>query len=74
MVWAADRYLRFNSWDRTLVPLPFATVVLHCGEALYVPGQLSAEQTETYRLELEQRLNTLYDTVWQALGKPAHDA
>ena len=74
MVWAADRYLRFNSWDRTLVPLPFATIVLHHGEPLYVPGQLSSEQIEAYRLELEHRLNTLYQAVWQALGKPAHDA
>ncbi len=74
MAWAADRCIIFNSWDRTVVPLPFATIVLHHGEPFYVPPALSSPQVEAYRLELEQRLNQLYEEVWRAVGRPPHDA
>lgn len=72
LAWAANRCLVFNSWDRTVVPLPFATIVLHHGEPLPVPASLSSAQIEAYRLELEQRLNSLYDEVWREVGRP-HD-
>jgi lysophospholipid acyltransferase (LPLAT)-like uncharacterized protein len=74
MAWAADRCLIFNSWDRTVVPLPFATIALHHGEPFYVPPGLASPQVEAYRFELEQRLNRLYEEVWRAVGKPPHDA
>lgn len=74
MAWAADRCLIFNSWDRTVVPLPFATIALHHGTAFYVPPTLTSAQVEEYRLELEQRLNRLYDAAWRAVGRPPHDA
>jgi lysophospholipid acyltransferase (LPLAT)-like uncharacterized protein len=74
MAWAADRAIVFKSWDRTVVPLPFATIVLHQGEPFYVPPSLSSTQVEEYRLELEQCLNCLYDKAWQEVGRPAHDA
>jgi hypothetical protein len=74
MAWAADRAIVFKSWDRTVVPLPFATIVLHQGEPFFVPPALSSTQVEEYRLELEQRLNCLYDMAWQEIGRPAHDA
>jgi len=73
MAWAADRCLIFNSWDRTVVPLPFATIVLHYGEPFAVPPDLVPAQIEQYRFELEQRLNHLYEQVWQEVGRPAHD-
>jgi hypothetical protein len=73
MAWAADRAIVFKSWDRTVVPLPFATIVLHQGEPFYVPPSLSSAQVEAYRLELEQCLNCLYDKAWQEVGRPAHD-
>ncbi len=70
MAWAANRCLVFKSWDRTVVPLPFATIVLHHGEPLSVPPALSSAQIEDYRLELEQRLNRLYEEVWREVGRP----
>jgi len=72
LAWAANRCLVFDSWDRTVVPLPFATIVLHHGEPLSVPPSISSAQVEAYRLELEQRLNGLYDEVWREVGRP-HD-
>jgi lysophospholipid acyltransferase (LPLAT)-like uncharacterized protein len=73
MAWATDRALIFNSWDRTVVPLPFARIALHHGGPLYVPPGLSSVQIEEYRLELEHRLNVLYDAAWQEIGRPPHD-
>ena len=73
MVWAASRHLTFKSWDRTVVPLPFATIVLHHGAAMQVPQDLSPDGIEVWRLKLEQELNRLYDAAWGELGKGPHD-
>ena len=73
MAWAADRYIAVNSWDRTLIPKPFATIVLHHGEPLFVPTPVSHAEVEVFRQELEARLNALYDEVWGEFGLPAHD-
>ncbi|MDO5673653.1 MAG: lysophospholipid acyltransferase family protein [bacterium] len=73
LVWAANRYLSFKSWDRTVLPLPFATIVLHHGPALQVPPDLDPEGIEVWRLKLEQELNRLYDAAWRELGKGPHD-
>ena len=73
MAWAADRSIAFNSWDRTLIPKPFASITLHHGEPMFVPAHLSHAEVEVHRQELEERLNTLYDEVWGTFGLPAHD-
>ena len=57
----------------TVIPLPFSTVILHQGKAMYVPSQLDQAAIEAWRLKLEQELNQLYDAAWTALGKEAHD-
>jgi lysophospholipid acyltransferase (LPLAT)-like uncharacterized protein len=55
----ADRYWTMNSWDRTQIPRPFATVALAVGEPLEVPRDASDEGVEAARLELEARLRAL---------------
>jgi len=73
MAVAADRYWAFRSWDRTLLPKPFARLDLWYGEPLTVPEKAGAEEIERYRLEMEQRLNGLYAQAWRELGKSGHD-
>jgi len=73
VAWAAKHVLIFNSWDRTVVPLPFTTIVVRYGEPLWVEPKISADQVEVYRLELEQRLNRLYEAAWHEVGREAHD-
>ncbi len=73
VAWAASRHLTFRSWDRTVLPLPFSTVVLHHGDPLHVPPELSPEEIEKWRCLLEERLNRLYHAAWRELGKEAHD-
>lgn len=73
MVWAADRYITFNSWDRTILPMLFSRIVLRYGEPLYVPPGLNAEGIEAQRLRVEKEMNRLYDQVWAEFGKKDHD-
>jgi len=73
MALAADRYWVFRSWDRTLLPKPFARLDLWYGEPMTVPEKAGAEEIERCRLEMEQRLNGLYAQAWAELGKDGHD-
>ncbi|MCU0578972.1 MAG: lysophospholipid acyltransferase family protein [Desulfobacterota bacterium] len=57
-IWSSDRVLTLEkTWDRTLVPKPFSTVVVGYREPLFIPRDCSDEDLEGYRLELERRLN-----------------
>jgi hypothetical protein len=55
----ADRFWTMNSWDRTQIPKPFATVALAVGEPLEVSGDSTGDGLEIARLELEARLRAL---------------
>jgi lysophospholipid acyltransferase (LPLAT)-like uncharacterized protein len=69
---AADRYWAFGSWDRTMLPKPFARLDVRYGEPLAVPADLSAERLDGLRQELEKRLNRLYEEAWAARGRHEH--
>ncbi len=73
MVWAASRFIAFHSWDRTVVPLPFSTIAIHHGDPLVVPPEPTPTQIEAYRMELEHRLNLLYDVAWSEVNRGRHD-
>lgn len=45
----ASTAIRFASWDRTILPLPFARVAIHFGEP--VPSQQPADSTDTTPLD-----------------------
>jgi lysophospholipid acyltransferase (LPLAT)-like uncharacterized protein len=57
--YAASRGARLRSWDRLIVPLPFARVVVVVGEPVNVPRDAGPEQIELLRKTLENRLNDL---------------
>jgi len=57
---AATPCIRFGSWDRTILPLPFAKVVVSYGEPLPLPAMRSkGEEVEHLRDELDRRLHAL---------------
>jgi len=60
--YAASRAKQLRSWDRLVIPLPFARVVVAIGDPLSVPQDSDTEQIEERRLALEQRLNDLERT------------
>jgi len=55
----ADRVWMVNSWDRTQIPKPFATVSIAMGEPFAVPGDTDAAGIEDARRLLESRLAAL---------------
>lgn len=64
----ANRAWRLRTWDRLLVPFPFARVTVSLGEPYPVPSDLAAEQLERQRVELEARLEEL---AGKTCGSPA---
>jgi lysophospholipid acyltransferase (LPLAT)-like uncharacterized protein len=65
----ADRYWTLNSWDRTQVPKPFATVAIAMGQPLEVARNAGHEGLETARRSLEARLQELEDHAHQMLSR-----
>ena len=52
----ANRYWTVNSWDRTQIPKPFATVAIAMGEPFTVPENADDAAIEAARQALEQQL------------------
>ncbi len=56
-----SRCVRLKSWDRFIIPLPFSTISIKVGEAISVPSELTAEEFEKVRLDLETTLKNEAD-------------
>jgi hypothetical protein len=65
---AARPALRFGSWDRTFLPLPFARVRVAYGPPLLVPKNTRDEALEELRRRLEQELDRLTEAAERELG------
>ncbi len=72
VVWAVKRYKAFNSWDHTVLPMPFSPMVLQYGDLIHVPEKLTSALVEEYRQRLEIEMNTMYRQLWQELGHNGH--
>jgi lysophospholipid acyltransferase (LPLAT)-like uncharacterized protein len=72
IVWAVKRYKSFNSWDHTVLPMPFSPMILQYGDLIYVEPNLSSSQLEEYRQQLETEMNSMYHQLWQEYGKNSH--
>ncbi len=57
--YATDRMKQLRSWDRLMIPLPFARVVFAIGEPIVVPRNADDALIEQQRQVLQQRLNEL---------------
>lgn len=55
----SDRHWTANSWDRTQVPKPWATVAIAIGEPIQVPSEADETGLEAARSDLEARLRSL---------------
>ena len=69
VTYAASRQRRLHSWDRLIIPLPFARVVYVGGEPLQVPRHATDAEVETLRHELETRLNDITDQAEALVGR-----
>jgi len=66
---AARPTITFRSWDRTLLPLPFARVHFETGAPLRVPADASREDLERLREALEATLERLHRRAQAALER-----
>lgn len=57
IMWSADRCWVINSWDRFIIPKPFAKIVYCHSEPIWVPESAEGDELEKYRKLLEDRLN-----------------
>jgi hypothetical protein len=56
-------------WDKFVIPVPFARVVIAIGPPHYVPRASAAAGIETQQLEMEQELKRLYGVARDALDR-----
>jgi lysophospholipid acyltransferase (LPLAT)-like uncharacterized protein len=61
--------LYLPTWDRTMIPLPFARIELHFSEKLDAPEHPRREELEGCRLEIERRLHELHAAAFASVGR-----
>lgn len=54
-------YWELGGWDRFQIPKPWAKITLILGDEIYVPGDLSPEQLEEWRLKIQEQLCAISD-------------
>ncbi len=59
MSYSADRYWEIPSWDRLIIPKPFAKISIVIGEDIRVERKADEEQLESYRKQIEDTLMEL---------------
>jgi lysophospholipid acyltransferase (LPLAT)-like uncharacterized protein len=60
VIWSADRYWQLQSWDRTIIPKPFARIVALFGdEYLTVPTDATREDCKQFRRQLDKMINRI---------------
>jgi hypothetical protein len=66
--YAASRSVRLGSWDRLMIPLPFARVTVIVGEPVVVARGAGEPELEEHRRTLETRLGELGRIAEDRLG------
>ena len=69
MSWSVDRYWRATGWDRLIIPKPFARGRFIIGDPIYL-DDISKDQLETARQQLEDALNAQADAVERLFAEP----
>lgn len=69
VTYVATRRRELHTWDRLIIPLPFARVTYVVGEPLDVPRHATDADVEDLRRELETRLNGITEQAEAMVGK-----
>ena len=73
VTYAATAPAPLRSWDRLIIPLPFARITYVAGEPLQVPRHATDTDVETLRRELETRLNRITEKAEAIVGRGLKD-
>jgi lysophospholipid acyltransferase (LPLAT)-like uncharacterized protein len=66
--YAANRAWQLKSWDKFLIPKPFAKIVITIGEPVTIPKGLLAEDLEPLRLQMQNALKSLTENSQHQVG------
>jgi len=67
LAFAAHRAKIFRTWDKFVLPLPFARIVIAVGEPVMVPRELTAEQVDAMQTELSNKMLETYQCAHSSL-------
>jgi len=65
----ANRALYAPTWDRTMIPLPFATITAEMSGPVGIPAGSNADGIEDIRREMEARLHRLHRDAFNNIGR-----
>lgn len=61
------------TWDRYLIPWPFAKAVFTFGDPIYVPADANEDESEAIRLKLEGEIHRMQRLAETEVGYTRHD-
>jgi len=64
----ANRCTRLRSWDRTIIPHPFATITVKYGEPIFVPADAGKEALFAYQRQMTDAMNALTGEIERTLA------
>jgi hypothetical protein len=64
-----SRHLRFNSWDRACLGLPFGRGAIVLGDPIYVPRDCEGEALESLRCFVEAEMNRVHARAYALVGR-----
>ena len=59
MVFDANWKTQLNSWDRFVIPWPFAKCVFSLGNPIFLPSDIKEEELQKAQKDLESKLNSM---------------
>ncbi|MBD8907140.1 lysophospholipid acyltransferase family protein [Methylorubrum zatmanii] len=65
-----SRHIRFNSWDRACLGLPFGRGAMVFGEPTHVPRDITPEEVDALRQRVQAELNRVHDRAYTLVGRP----
>ena len=64
-----SRHIRFNSWDRACIGLPFGRGAMVFGEPIRVPREVDPDDVDALRGQVQAELNRVHDRAYTLVGR-----
>ena len=59
LVWSTDKYKKINSWDKFIIPIPFAKGTYSFGNPIHIKKKISNAEFEILRIKAENEIKHL---------------
>lgn len=64
-----SRHIRFNSWDRACIGLPFGRGAMVFGEPIHVPREVEPDMLDHLRATVQTELDRVHDHAYTLVGR-----